>query len=80
MLVSVGTKKKRFKNIIFKNYQRSVACKSTSQNFPSSKIMSEYMLHVYIKSNVATRNNKSRGKFRRFTEEYPKCGRFYQTI
>ena len=53
MLVSVGTKKKRFKNIIFKNYQRSVACKSTSQNFPS-KIMSEYMLHVYIKSNVAT--------------------------
>ena len=54
MLVSVGTKKKIFENIIFKNYQRRVACKSPSQNFPSSEIMSEDMLHVHIKGNVVT--------------------------
>ena len=59
--------------MIFKNY------KSTSQNFPSSNITSEYMLRVHIKSNVVAWNNKSGGKFGRCYEEYPKCGRFYKT-
>ena len=52
MLFSVETKKSLFKNIIFENYQRSF--KSTSQNFPSLNIMSEYMLHLHIKVNVVT--------------------------
>ena len=48
MLFSVEMKKILFKNIIFKNYQPSF--KSTSQNFPSLNIMSEYMLRVHIKA------------------------------
>ena len=34
------------------------------------------MLRVHKKSNVVTWSNKSGGKFGRFSEEYPKCGRF----
>ena len=41
--------------------------------------MIEYMLRVHIKTNVVTWNN-SGGKCRRFSEEHPKCGRFYKTI
>ena len=41
--------------------------------------MDEYMLHVPIKGHVMS-NDKSGGKPRRFSEEYPKCRRFYKTI
>ena len=50
MLFSVDTKKFLFKNIIFKNYQRSF--KSISQNFPSLNIMNECFLRVHITANV----------------------------
>ena len=52
MLLSVETKKSLFKNMIFKNYQRSF--KLTSQNFHSLNIMSECLLHVHKTANVAT--------------------------
>ena len=38
------------------------------------------MLGVLIKSNVATWNNKNGGKSGRFSEEYPKCWRFYKAM
>ena len=38
------------------------------------------MLRVLIKSNAVIRNNKSGGKFGRFSGEYPKYGRFYKII
>ena len=41
--------------------------------------MNEYMLRVQIKTNVVMWNNSGR-KCWRFSEEYPKCGRFYKTM
>ena len=57
-----------------------VCLKPTSQNFPSLNIMNQYMLCVHIKSNVIKLNNKSGGICGKFSEDYPKCGRFYKTI
>ena len=45
MLLSVETKKK---NITKKFW---IVFKSTSQNFPSLNILSEYMLYAHIKNN-----------------------------
>ena len=42
--------------------------------------MNQYMLRVHIKSNAVTLNNKSGGTCGKFSEDYPKCGRFYKTI
>ena len=45
MLFNVETKK-----IITKKFW--IAFKSTSQNFPSSNILSEYMLYAHIKNDI----------------------------